>query len=409
MTGGGSGALKGGRQEGRPRAARARRPTTRRRPASVAAVLLGVAILVGCAEEKKPVAPLQKLEDGRIVFVEGSPQVASIHSESVQRSGSVTVRLPGRIAWDENVTARIYPPLAGRVVNILVSVGDAVRAGQPLATLASPELGQAQADAQRAVADLGLAEKNLTRISDLVEAGVAPRKELAAAQAEQQRARSEYARAQARVKLYGSASIDQSLPLRTPIRGTVVERNVNPGQEVRPDVAMTSPPLFVVTDPGQLWVTLDANERDLPLLRAGEDVRLRVSAYPNETFSARIEVVSDFVDRETRTVKIRGATTNPQRKLKADMYVAAEVDTPAIDGVLVPAKAVFLIGETQYAFIEEAPGRYRRVAVRTSGETNGSIGVVEGIGPDDRVVVDGALFLQRIHAQLTARERPGKS
>ena len=379
---------------------------------SAAAALVACALFItACSEgEKKAVAPAPTLEDGRIVFADGSPQIASIHAEPVQPTGKVSIRLPGRLVWDENLTVRIYSAFAGRVLSILVGAGDAVQGGQPLATLASPDFGQAQADAQRAAADLSLAEKNLVRVRDLVENGVAPRKDLAAAQAEQQRARTEYARASARVKLYrGNVSIDQSLVLRSPIPGTVVERNVNPGQELRPDVAMANQPaLFVITNPTYLWVLLDATERDLPLLRAGEDVKLRVAAYPDETFSARIDVVSDFVDRETRTVKVRASTANPTRKLKGDMFVTAEVEAATIPGVLVPAKAVFLIGETHYAFVEEKPGRYRRVAIRTSGETNGSIGVVEGVNPDERVVVDGTLFLQRIHAQLTARDRAGQ-
>lgn len=381
-------------------------------PGVLAVCLLGAMLLASCGEEKKKVtAPGQRLEDGRVVFADGSPQIASIHAEPVLPTGNTSVRLPGRLVWNENLTVRVYPPFGGRVLNILVSVGDAVQGGQPLATLASPDFGQAQADAQRAFADLALAEKNLARVRDLVESGVAPRKDLTAIQAEHQRARTEHVRASARLKLYGGgASLDQSLVLRSPIPGTVVERNVNPGQEIRPEVAMAGQPaLFVITDPAQLWVALDSTERDLPLLRAGEDVRLRVVAYPDDVFSARIDFVSDFVDRETRTVKVRGSTSNPSRKLKADMYVTGEVEAPTIPGVLVPAKAIFLAGDTHYAFIEEKPGRYRRVAVRTSGETNGSIGVVEGVGKDDRVVVDGTLFLQRIHAQLTARERAGKS
>lgn len=122
------------------------------------------------------------------------------------------------------------------MTRIAAQPGDRVKAGQALAYLASPDFGQAQADAGKAQADIALAEKNLARIRELHDNGVAPRKDLSQAEAEHARARSELARAQGRVRLYGGGTgIDQTLALKSPIAGTVVERNLNPGQELRSD------------------------------------------------------------------------------------------------------------------------------------------------------------------------------
>lgn len=364
------------------------------------AVALLAATLAACGEEKKTAPPGPEVSGEQVSFAPGSPQVAAIRAEAVRAGEPMMVRLPGRLVWDEDRTARVYPAFAGRVTRIVAKVGDAVKPGQTLALIASPDFGEAQADAGKAAADLALAQKNLTRLRELVENGVAARKELQAAEADFARAQAEAARAAARVRLYGGGSaVDQNLVLAAPVAGVVVERNVNPGQELRPDVAMANQPaLFVITDPSRLWLQLDATERDLPLLAAGKTVRIRSSAYPEETFTARLDVVSDFIDRETRTIRVRGSLDNADRRLKGEMFVTAELEVPPVAGFAVPAKAVFLIGDRYFVFVEEAPGRYVRRQVQAGPERGGKVPVARGLADGDRVVVDGSLFLQQIFA-----------
>jgi cobalt-zinc-cadmium efflux system membrane fusion protein len=378
---------------------------------SAAALAFAAACAAGCGQEApKAHAPAPQLEDGRVVFAPGSPQLASITTAEVKPGQPIVVRLPGRLVWNEERTVRVYPAFGGRVLKILAAPGDAVRAGQPLAQLASPDFGTAQVDARKATVDLALADKNLERVRELVANGVAPRKELNAAEAEHARARAEAARAMERVRLYGGGDgVDSTLLLRSPIAGTVVERNLNPGQELRPDAAGAgAPALFVITDPTSLWVQLDATERELPVLKKGETIELTTPAYPDRAFAAQIVSIADFVDAATRTVKVRGVVPNPERTLKGDMYVSGAVRTDVAPPLQAPVKAVFLIGEHYYAFVEEAPGRFRRVKIKTSGEADGQVGVAAGLEAGQRVVVDGSLFLQRIHAELAARNRNAK-
>src|SRR2546421_12252077 len=110
-----------------------------------------------------------------------------------------------------------------------------VRQGQELALLAAPELGVAQSEARKAEQDFALSQKSLARVQELFNAGVAPAKDLQAAQADVARTAAERQRTQAKLKLYGTTdTVDQTLALKTPIAGVVVERNLNPGQEIRP-------------------------------------------------------------------------------------------------------------------------------------------------------------------------------
>ena len=209
-------------------------------------------------------------------------------------------------------------------------------------------------------------------------------------------------RAVARAGLYGKTdTVDQTLSLAAPIGGVLVERNINPGQELRQDLQLSgSPAMFVITDPARLWVQLDASERDLALLKKGLRVTLRSAAWPKETFTATIDAVADAIDATTRTIKVRGSVDNAARKLKGDMYVSAEVESGSEPALQLPSKAVFLLGDKYYAFLDDGPRRFRRVEVKVGADSGGAIEILGGMVAGQKVVVEGSLFLLRIQRQL---------
>ena len=369
-----------------------------------AAVVMSVAMSACGDGDAKPDIARPRLENGQILFPEGSTQVSSFATDSVKASGPLRLRLTGRLVWDENRTVRMYPPFAGRVVQILVKVGERVARGQTLAKLASPDFGQAQADARRAQSDFALAEKNLNRLRELNAAGVSSRKDLAAAEADYARADAERARAMAKVKLYGAGdySVDQNFSLASPIDGVIVERNINPGQELRTDLQLANTPaMFVITDPTRLWVQLDAAENQLAALRSSKKITLRTAAWPDETFSAALDNISDFIDPATRTVKVRGTVENRERKLKGEMFVMAELEEAPTADLQVPERALVLAGGSYFVYVEEKPGRYSRQEVKVDTVRDGIASIASGVKLGQKVVIEGNLFLHRVHRQLS--------
>ncbi len=243
--------------------------------------------------------------------------------------------------------------------------------------------------------DLALTEKNLARASELHAHGVIALKDLQHAQAERDRALTERQRASARLKLYGgSDNVDQEYAIRAPISGVVVERNLNTGQEVRPDAGGN--PLFVLSDPSRLWVQIDAGESALKALRVGEPVTLSSTALGEQVFKARIEQIADFFDPQTRTVRARASVDNRSRRLKAEMFVTAEIEIDHGRFIQVPTTAVLLRGETQYVFVDEGEGRYRRQKVEGEEAGFGMVRVRAGLVDGNRVVIDGGLLLMQL-------------
>jgi cobalt-zinc-cadmium efflux system membrane fusion protein len=332
-----------------------------------------------------------------------SPQLAALTIEPVGAEQPAFVPLTGRLVWDEDATVRVFTPFAGIVRKLFVDVNQVVTKGMPLAEIQSPDFGQAQSDARKAASDLRRAEQNLTRLRDLFEHGAAPRKDLESAEADYASAQAEKDRAEARLAIYGmtATSTNQDFLLPSPLTGILVERNVTPGQEVRPDQMLANmpqftAPLFVVTDPTRLWIQIDATELDLPHLRPGRELTFDSRAFPGQTFTGRVDTVSEFIDPSTRTIKVRGTVDNTRRLLKAEMFVGVTLPDGAAPGASVPAKAVFLKGDKHYIFIEEQPGQFVRREVQIDAEQNGRVVVLAGAQLGQRVVTDGCTLLQQM-------------
>ena len=370
---------------------------------SAVPLFASIALLAGCNEPaQKSAAPPARVEGQAVIFAAGSPQAAALVSEKIEQRREALLRFTGRLVWDEDRTVRVFSPLGGRVQSIGVKLGDTVRAGQALAVMAAPELGMAQSEARKAEQDDTLAQKNLARVQELLAAGVAPAKDQQAAQAEAARAAAEHARTTSRLRMYGapSAQVDQRFVLAAPISGVVVERNLNAGQELRSD-SQGDKGLFVISDPSRLWFVLDVAEGDIDAVKAGAEVQIGATMLGTDTVTGKITSVADFVDPQTRTVKVRGTLQNPQRRVKAETFVTAELKVPTAKGFNVPIKAVYLRGEQNYVFVDAGDGRYVRKPVRLGPTTNGQQVVLEGLVADEKVVVDGALLLERL---LVARD-----
>jgi len=364
------------------------------RNCTIPALLLCSALLAACGqggEEKKDVPPV--VDGERVIFAEADKAATFLRTETVARDEGSILRLPGRLVWDEDRTVRIFPQLAGRVLRLHADVGSEVKAGQPLATLSSPDFGQAHADLKKAEADARLAQQALERSRELLAAGVIAQKDGQQAEADHARAAAEAERAGSRLKLLGRAgnSVDQSYTLASPIAGTVVERNLNPGQELRFDQVTQAP--FVVTDPSSLWIQLDASEADLPDVRQGASFQLEISQYPGEKFAGTIARVADFVDPVARTVKVRGLVPNAGRRLKGEMFASALLALPPSRHLRVDSRSVFLIGAKRFVFVEESPGHYLRRGVEIRAERDGRAEVSSGLAIGDKVVVEGNLNL----------------
>lgn len=361
--------------------------------------VLSALLLAACSDAPAPKAeaPAPIVQGAQLRFAPGHPQLALLQVAPAAPAQAITVELPAKLVWNEERTQRVFPAFAGRVTGIKADVGQKVSPGTPLALLASPEFGQAQSDTARAEADARLTAKALQRQRELFEAGIVARKDLEQSEAEAERARAELERAQARTRLYGSASgVNQQLVLSAGLAGLVVERNLNPGQEVRPDQSGPgAPALFVVTDPSSLWVQIDARESEIGIVRPGTRFELSIPALAGQKFQGQVLTSSDFIDPLTRTIKVRGLVANPERRLKGEMLGTARFERRFDSGVVVPTAAVLLSGSQHSVFVQPRPGEFEPRRVELAYEGGKEVVVATGLQAGELVVVENALLLAR--------------
>jgi len=350
------------------------------------------------------------VQNNQLRFPAGNPQLSLLSTSEVKQADVIVIDLPARIVWDEQKTQRIFPAFSGRVKQILADVGQVVSEGTLLAQVASPEFGAAQADTARAMADAQVANKNYARQKELYSAGVSSLKDFEQAEADALRAKAEVDRAQARTALYGSGqSVNQQLGIRASLSGMVVERNVNPDQEIRPDqFGPNSPALFVVTDPKSLWVLIDVRETDIQYIKVGMKMSIKTPSLMDQTFEATIRAIADAIDPMTRTIKVRASIENPQRILKNEMLATASFQRNFKNNLNVPASAVFLKGSDHIVFVEIEPGVFQSKKVSLLFENKKDVIIDGGLNMGEKVVIQNGLLLAKelLNAQEDAQQAP---
>ena len=347
----------------------------------------------GAKTDQLPRPTVAPREPGILRYPAGAPQLSALKIADVhQLPVPLAEPLNGRIAYNENFTARVSSPISGRVVTLKAQTGDTVRAGDTLLSLDSPDLAQAAADLGKAQADETRKQLAYERAKKLHEGEVLPRKDFESAEADLAQARAEAQRARLRLRnLVPGTNPGESFALRAPIAGVVSERKANPGMEVRPDLP---DPLYVITDPKRLWVLIDLPERNLSKVAEGYPVAVEVDAYPDERFAARIVKVGEVVDPATRRVQVRCDLANPEKKLKPEMYARVTLLSDANQlAVRVPNSAIVTEGVHSYVFVEKSAGVFekRRIELRLQDRTFSF--VASGLNTGERIVTSGALLL----------------
>ena len=299
------------------------------------------------------------------------------------------------ITFDANRVAIVAPRTEGRIARVLTDLGQEVRAGQVLALVESPDVGQTRGDLDRARSAVSIAKRNYEREKRLFEEQISPQKEMLDAEVIYRTAEADYRSAVSKLQTYGATSgSGGTYGLRSAVGGTVVERNASPGLLVGP-----STNVFTVADLRHVWITVDAYETDLKRVHPGAAATVSVTALPDETFKGRVTYAGGVVDTTSRTVKLRVTVENEGRRLRPGMFaqvrIAAPSGKPQTGAVALPELAVQDVNGKPTVFVNTAPGRYVARAVATGARAgNGSIFVTKGVQPGERVVVQGAFQLK---------------
>jgi membrane fusion protein, copper/silver efflux system len=295
---------------------------------------------------------------------------------------SRTLRTTGHVTYDETRLTTISPRVGGFVERLHVDfTGQAVRRGQPLLEIYSPELVSAQEELLSAI--------RLERHLAASEApGVAARSAGLVDAARRRLLLWDVSPAQVE-QVERTGEVRRTMTLHAASSGFVVEKDVQQGQAVMPGMA-----LYRLADLSSVWVEAAVYEQDLRLVTLGSAASVEIAAYPGERFAGRVSYVYPEVQAESRTTRMRVNLENPGGRIKPGMFASVVLDVAVAErAVLVPRDAVMRTGTHSMVFVEEQPGHYRMREVTVGVDSGGFTQVLSGILAGDRVVARANFIL----------------
>ncbi len=375
--------------------------------------IAGMLATAGCSKKEEPkaaetAAPAPS-NPGVVTLPPDSPKLQQIKVEEVQSADVPTdeVTAPGKIELNPNRVAHITLPVAGRILNQTVKLGDTVQQGQVLfsvesldADAASAAHLQALASINQAKAALLKAQKDLDRIKDLYEHKAIAQKEVVNAestvsQTQSMLDQSEVIAKQALRKLeilgLKPGEFGQKVAVRSPISGKVLEFLPTQG-EYRNDTNLS---VMTIADLSTVWVASDVPESQIRLIQVGERLEIQLSAFPNETFYGRVTRLADTVDPQTRTVKVRAEMDNSRGRFRPEMFGNIRHVESVVRMPVVPPGAIVQGDGQNIVFVETAPGTFRQTQISVGNRFKDLIPVKSGLKQGDRVVTDGAMLLKK--------------
>jgi cobalt-zinc-cadmium efflux system membrane fusion protein len=314
-----------------------------------------------------------------------------------QLAGAISAT--GKVEVNADRIAHVSPRIAGKLVAVKASLGDAVAAGQTLALLDSVEMGEAVSRYRQVKTRLALAQNNMDRVKALVEKKIAARKEILQAETDYQTALAELQADEERLLMYGLAKSDLAdlgsrqtlLPVRSPIGGVITEKHAIVGELADP-----STNLYTVADLSSVWVLVDINEKDLAKVGKGQAATVTVGAFPDLVFAGKITYIADLVDEATRTVKARLEVPNPERRLKPEMFATVALSLPAETPPIlaVPEDAIQEIEGQKVVFVTEDGTEFAPRPLELGRAAGGLVEVVGGLAAGERYAAKGSFLLK---------------
>jgi len=309
----------------------------------------------------------------------------------------------GNIDFNEDMSAQVFPPYQGRIVTLYAKIGDNVTRGQPLLTIESPDLIQAESSLIAAAGVLDLTTHALERAKQLYEVQGMAEKDLQQAISDQQTAEGALKAARDAVAVFGKSqsqvdrmvktrTIDPYLVVPSPIAGRITARAAAPGDFVQPG---TAPAPYSVADISRIWMNASVTESDMPLVRRGQHVHVVVMAFPGRVFDGEISTVGATVDLQLHRGLVRAEIDDPKHELLPGMFASFVIVTGApVSGVAVPADGVVREGDgTMTVWLATDGHHFAKRTVKVGLQHAGYDQILEGVGSGAQIVTKGAVFL----------------
>ncbi len=309
----------------------------------------------------------------------------------------------GNIAFNDEKTVQVFSPYQGKITDVFAKAGDEVKRGTPLFAINSPDLVQAESNLISTAGVRELTSHALERAKQLVEIDGIAQKDYQQAVSDQQAAEGAFTAARNAVRIFDipdaeinriieKRAVNPIYTIRSPSTGRVTARNAAVGLVVQPGNA---PAPFAVSDVSTMWMVANVVESDIPLLKLGEDIEVKVMAFPGRTFRGKVTNIGASVDPNTHRVQVRSEVRDPARELRAGMFATFRIhmgDAAQFPGV--PLDSVVRESDgSMSVWVTTDRHHFTKRTVKLGLQQEGLIQILEGLQQGELVATEGAIFL----------------
>lgn len=365
---------------------------------AAAVLVIGGLVFGRKADPVNPATSLERttpwLEGGFIRYPAGFAEREKIaFAPASNTTLTPNLAVTGEVTWDARRVVAIGARIEGRLRSIAKVEGEDVQAGEIVAELESVELGRAQAEVLKARAREQVARIDAERERKLADAKVSAERDAQFAQANLEALTAERVAAEKAVEALGGTAGGEVgiLKLKSPLKGRVVEAKARRGETVSPTDTM-----MLVADLSKVWIELSVFERDLPAVREGDQVEIRLPADKSTVFTGTVAHVAEVIDPDKRAARVRVELDNTDRRLRPGLSVTAVIHAsgPRAERLTVPRVAVTRIDGKPTVFVKVGETAVEPRELKLGAEDADDVAVVEGLQAGDEVVTSGVLALK---------------
>lgn len=347
-------------------------------------------VFTACGEQEAKEAPAPKA----YCLSDSEQKIISLDTAKYS-SLAEDIPLSGEVSFDENKVNKVFPRGSGQVIESRVSLGDKVQQGQVLAVIRSAEVAGNYADLSSADADIAISKRELDNTESLYQNGIASERELTEAKQQYQKTLAAKRKIDAMLNINGGSKTSDGgiYYLTAPISGYIVEKKVNAGNFIRPDLNES---LFTISNLKDIWVWANVFEADIPKIKEGDNAMITPLAYPDKTFTGKIDKVSEVLDPENKAMKVRIRLQNPDMLLKPAMFTRVIVRKKASDNkqaICISKKALIDQNGKTYVVVYNNNCDMRIAEVSVQKPADDKVYVLDGLNAGDKVITQNELLI----------------
>lgn len=342
--------------------------------------IISFILLVSCKKETgenlATTRPVCLEEGANLLTVTGSPVIQKI-------------RFNGKVSYNPNAVVNYVSLVGGIVNNSFLTLGDQVEKNQVLAEIKSAELNSIAAEVQQTRSLLTVAERQLVSTRGFYDDGISSEKDLIVATSEVDNLKSELNRLQTNLQLYSASPEKGVFQIKAPVSGYVVNNNLSSGMQISAE----GDPLFTISNLDEVWVNFNIYATDIHLIKEGMEVEITTSAYPAETFTGKIDRISQVIDPVENVLKARVVMENPQMLLKPGLNVEAIVKIEKDENAWkLPNDAVVFHNDAYYGIVVNSRCDMSIRQLNIVSRDEKMVYIDNGLEEGEKVITESALL-----------------